>query len=73
MLQTKLALIVLVVLLPGCMAPRIIPNPTIPHQLTQPVAAKITIRKTNGELLETAVKIPQGWWVVSDEVMRGAE
>jgi hypothetical protein len=55
--------------LASCSNHRVIPDHRIPHQLSRPCDAYQWVRRQDGTLQEEPVRIPEGWWVASPQVV----
>lgn len=70
-MKTALALIVFAMLLAGCQPDRPLPSRSIPHRLAKDTDAVIYVRTPQGDLQETDVTLPAGWWVAAPEIIEG--
>ena len=62
-------LIASVLPLSGCFAPRVIPDPTIPHRLSRDTTAWEWRTMPDGTKAEAPVTIPAGWWVAGPMII----
>jgi hypothetical protein len=50
--------------------PQVIPDPTVPHQLSQEIKeAYIWTRMPDGKMAEAKVYIPKGYWIAGPPVV----
>jgi hypothetical protein len=68
-MKTSLALLASVMLCAGCMPTLVVPDQSIPHQLSADVRAEILVTHPNGQVERQKVKLPAGWWVASPVVV----
>lgn len=71
-MRTSLAALVFATLCGGCV-PRqaVIPDPSIPHRLSQEAEVRIYVRKPDGSYSEAQVRALKGWWIAAPEVVEG--
>jgi len=50
-------------LLPGCFAPRVIPDQSIPHQLAAPATLTVWLTMPDGRKVDQAMAFPAGCWI----------
>lgn len=49
----------------GCATRKIIPDPTIPHQVARESEVTIWARAADGKKVKQQVRLLEGWWVAS--------
>jgi hypothetical protein len=58
----------------GCGASRLaIPDPNIPHQVAAETPVTIWVRLANGSMTKVEVRLLEGWWVASPQVVDPAK
>lgn len=63
---------ILLIVSVGCGASRlVIPDPTIPHQLSRDADAYIWVRTSEGKMSENKVKFRTGDWCASQTLIEG--
>lgn len=70
MMPTRSALIASVLLYSGCL-PRqaVLPDRRIPHQVATPTTIEVWARRPDGELVRERVRVDEGWWIASTQVV----
>lgn len=71
-LTFPLTLIVLVasaMLSSGCAGATVIPDPNIPHQVAAETCVTVWARAPGGEMKRVKVRLLEGWWVASPQVV----
>jgi hypothetical protein len=71
-MKTILVLIVFAMLSSGCsFLPRshAIPDPSIPHRVATETTVEIRVRLPNGTFVTERVRLLEGWWVASPQVV----
>ena len=59
-----------VLLSSGCGASKlVIPDPNIPHQVAAETCVEVWARLPSGEMTKTKVRLLEGWWVASPQVV----
>lgn len=49
----------------------VLPDPTIPHQISQDMSIPVWAKQPDGKLVEEQITVTGGnWWLVSDELLR---
>lgn len=69
MTRIGVGLIASVLLSSGCAHKRVLPDPSIPHRVAEEANLTIWVRGSNGKLTKQPVKILEGWWVASPQVV----
>lgn len=71
-MKTAPALIVSVLLLPGCLLlpqERALPNPAIPHQIAETSTLTIWVRRPDHSLVKETIRVDPGWYIASPQVV----
>jgi hypothetical protein len=71
MTRTVLAVIASVLLSAGCAKRIVIPDPAIPHQVAEEAEIVTWCRAPDGKLVKCTVRLLEGWWVASPQVVEG--
>ena len=53
----------------GCAGAGVIPDPNIPHQVAAETCVEVWARLPSGEMKRTKVRLLEGWWVASLQVV----
>ena len=54
----------------GCGGNRLaIPDPTIPHQVAAETSVTVWVRLSSGAMTKVQVRLLEGWWVASPQVV----
>lgn len=70
-MRTALAWLGFVMLSASCVPKAtVVPDWTVPHQLSRPAEAYLLLAKPSGGYMEGKFLLPQGWWCVSPEVVK---
>lgn len=70
MRRTLLAGIVFVTLSAGCATtPKVLPDPSIPHRVAKDGKVTIYVRQPDGRLKKEEVKLQEGWWIASPQIV----
>lgn len=67
--MTFAALIACAMLCSGCFAPRVIPDPAIPHKTSRPVTVWEWRRLPDGTMAENRVEYPAGVWIAFPQLV----
>lgn len=60
------------VLLPsGCARRHAIPDPSIPHRVATEATVEVWVRNREGRMVRERVRILEGWWIASPQVVEG--
>ena len=47
----------------------VIPDPNVPHQVAKETTVKIWVRTADGGMSAVPVRLLEGWWIASPQVM----
>lgn len=67
-----LSVLIASAMLSGCsLLPRqtVLPNPNIPHRVAEDATVKVWVRRPDGKLVKEPVKLGEGWWIASPQVV----
>ena len=68
-LLTLTVLVASAMLWSGCAGAGVIPDPNIPHQVAAETCVEVWARLPSGEMRRTKVRLLEGWWVASPQVV----
>ncbi len=68
-LPTLIGLVASAMLSSGCAGATVIPDPNIPHQVAAETCVTIWARAPGGEMKRVKVRLLEGWWVASPQVV----
>ena len=67
---TSNMLVASVMLLLGCVPSKtVIPDPNIPHQVAAETTVIVYVRLSGGEMTTAKVRLLEGWWIASPQVV----
>lgn len=69
MSRRALVLIASALLSSGCVRRLVIPDPTVPHRVAKEAKVQIWVETADGKWVKQKVKILEGWWVASPQVV----
>jgi len=61
--------VVSVMLSSGCGHSNVIPDPNIPHQVAAETCVEVWVRRESGSMEKVKVRLLEGWWVASPQVV----
>lgn len=69
--MTKLALTLAscALLFNGCATRAVIPDPTVPHRVSQESTLTVWAQRPDGRWVETEIRVLPGWWIASPQVV----
>lgn len=53
----------------ACVKRTVVPDPTIPHQVAEESEAVVWCRAADGKLVRCKVRVLEGWWLASPQVV----
>jgi hypothetical protein len=70
---TSIVLLASAMLFTGaCAHSQVIPDPTIPHQVSREAEVRVWARQPDGKMVEQKIRLLKGWWVAGPPVVEAS-